>query len=194
MLIRPRTAVLAQPTLMWSVLTCTLFALMTGVFARIAIPLPFTPVPFTLQPMAVMLAGLLLGSKLGAASMVEYLVMGALGAPVFAGGTSGLASAAMVTGSLGYLISYPFAAWLIGRLSERSTRGFPQLALAGAAGLVVVYSLGVIYLAFWLRIIRLTPGWQIIPQAIIQGTVPFILFDLAKAALAAGIARKKIFE
>ena len=193
-MIRSRTAVLAPPTLLWSVLTCTLFALMTGVFARIAVPLPFTPVPFTLQPMAVMLTGLLLGSRLGAAAMLEYVVIGALGAPVFAGGTSGLVSAAMVTGSLGYLISYPFAAWLIGRLSERSTRSFWRLTLAGGAGLVVVYALGVMYLAYWLRFIHLTPGWQVIPQAIIQGTLPFILFDLAKAAVAAGIARKKIFE
>jgi len=162
---------------------------MTGVFARIAMPLPFTPVPFTLQPLAVALTGLLLGSRLGAAAMIEYFVMGAIGVPVFQGGTAGLWSAAVVTGSLGYLISYPFAAWTIGRISEAADRSAIRLIVAGVAGLMVIYAFGVAYLAGWLNVVKHVSGWQLLPQALIAGTLPFILFDIVKTIIAAGVAR-----
>ncbi|MDE3074044.1 MAG: biotin transporter BioY [Chloroflexota bacterium] len=190
----PRVGVLAKPTLAWAALTCTLFALMVGVFARIAIPLPFTPVPFTLQPMAVILTGLLLGSRLGFAAMLEYFVLGALGAPVFQGGTAGLAGAAFVTGSLGYLISYPFAAYVVGRLSENSTRGLPRLSLAGLAGVAVIYVFGVAYLAGWLNVVKHLTGVSMIGQAWLLGAAPFVLPDAVKAIIAGAVARKKLFD
>jgi len=178
-----RIASLAQVAL-----ACTFFALMTGVFARIAIPLPFRWVPFTLQPLAVCLTGLMLGSRAGAAAMLEYFVLGALGAPVFQGGTAGLASATFVTGSLGYLISYPFAAWTIGKLSEGSDRSVLRLTVAGIAGLMVIYAFGVAYLAGWLDVVKHVTGLRLIPLAFVQGTLPFIVFDVPKAAVAAGVA------
>ena len=96
---------------------------LTATAAQISIPLPFTPVPFTLQPMVVLLGGAALGSRLGMASQVLYLAAGIAGLPVFA------ASAVLPQGFLrllgptgGYLISYPFAAFLTGRLAERGLR------------------------------------------------------------------------
>jgi len=100
-------------------LACTFFAALVAVFARIAVPLPFTPVPFTLQPMAVMLTGMFLGKRAGFAALVEYLVAGTLGAPVFAGGGGGIAYLSSIS-SLGYLIAYPFAAYVVGWMAERS--------------------------------------------------------------------------
>ncbi len=188
-----RPGILARPGLVWSVLTCTLFALMTGVFARVAIPLPFTPVPFTLQPMAVVLTGFLLGSRLGAAAMVEYFIMGALGAPVFAGGF-GLEHAAVVTGSLGYIIGYPFAAWVTGRLSERSSRAMAQLIFAGCVGMIVLYTSGVAYLAGWMNVVQHVGGLELIRRAIVAGAFPFILFDVVKVAIAASVSRRKLFD
>jgi len=150
-----------------------------AVFARIAIPLPFTTVPFTMQPMAIMLTGMFLGSRLGCASLIEYLAAGALGAPVFAGGGGGLAYLASVS-SVGYLIAYPFAVYVIGRLTERGSRSFGRLFAAALAGLVIIYAGGVAYLSVWLH--------GDLAKAAVTGTLPFIAFDAVKAALAAGAA------
>src|SRR5918993_1046061 len=93
---------------------------LTAVAAQVSIPLPFTPVPFTLQPMVVLLGGAALGARLGMASQVLYLMLGLAGFPVFA------ASAVLPQGVFrligptgGYLMSYPFAAFLTGALAER---------------------------------------------------------------------------
>src|SRR5690242_10373101 len=93
---------------------------LTAAAAQVSVPLPFTPVPFTLQPMVVLLGGLALGSRLGVASQVLYLALGVAGLPVFA------SSATLAPGVLrllgptgGYLMSYPFAALVVGALAER---------------------------------------------------------------------------
>lgn len=167
--------------------TTTLFALLVAVFARISIHVPFTPVPFTLQPMAVMLTGLVLGSRLGFLALLEYFAFGALGAPVWAGGAAGINLTTM--SSLGYLLSYPIAAWAVGHVSERSRGRLGQLLLASLAGLCVTYVCGVCYLAGWLLIVKDTPPSQILGQALLLGAAPFILPDLAKAVIASAIAR-----
>src|SRR5579862_2185604 len=100
-------------------LACTFFAALVAVFARVAIYTPLTPVPFTLQPMAIMLTGLFLGSGPAFFALLEYLVAGALGAPVFAGGNGSFLYLA-TTPTLGYLLSYPVAAYATGWLAERS--------------------------------------------------------------------------
>src|SRR5918997_3315646 len=93
---------------------------LTAAAAQISVPLPFTPVPFTLQPMVVLLGGAALGSRLGMASQVLYLLAGIAGLPVFA------ASPVLPQGALrllgptaGYLLSYPLAAFVAGALAER---------------------------------------------------------------------------
>ena len=94
-----------------------LFAALTAAVAWFEIPLPFTPVPITLQTLVVLLSGAMLGSYYGALSMLLYIAVGALGLPVFAGGASGIGVLLGPTG--GYLFSYPVAAFAIGKMLER---------------------------------------------------------------------------
>jgi len=149
--------------------------------ARIALPLPFTPVPFSMQPLALMLTGLFLGSRLGALALLEYLAAGALGAPVFALGGGGIGYLTSIS-SLGYLLAYPLAAWLAGRVAETSPAGFGRFLAASLAALVVVYVGGDLYLWSWLHGSLLS--------ALLAGTVPFIVFDVGKAVLAAAVASR----
>src|SRR5436189_4070969 len=87
-----------------------------AIAAQVAIPLPFTPVPLTLQPLAVIFLGAVLGSTRGAAAAALYLLEGASGLPVFAQGHGG--ALWLMSFTAGYLFSYPFAAWIAGFLSE----------------------------------------------------------------------------
>ena len=95
----------------------TLSILLIATLAQVKIPIPFTPVPLTGQTFAVLLVGAALGSKRGAISLVLYTLMGALGLPFFAGGASGLAYLSGPT--LGYLVGFIAAAYVIGLLAER---------------------------------------------------------------------------
>src|SRR6478736_1036539 len=120
-------------------LAAVLFVTMlTAAAAQVSIPLPFTPVPFTLQPMIVLLGGAALGSRLGMYSQVLYLAAGIAGLPVFAASPilpQGIARLLGPTG--GYLMSYPFAALLTGALAERGfDRRLMSSVLAMGSGLV----------------------------------------------------------
>src|SRR5919204_4882542 len=99
---------------------------LTAAAAQISIPLPFTPVPFTFQPMVVLLGGAALGARLGMASQLLYLALGLAGLPVFAASPMLPQGAARLLGPTGgYLVSYPLAAWLTGALAERGLdRGY----------------------------------------------------------------------
>src|SRR5437763_5242367 len=142
------------------------FALALAAASQVAIPLPFTPVPITLQPLVVVLAGLMLGPVAGAASMVLYLAAGAAGLPVFAPiGAPGIARFFGPTG--GYLIAYPAAAFVSGALARRA----PTLLrrwLAATAGTVVILFGGVAQLALLN---------QSIARAVAIGLTPFALID-----------------
>lgn len=94
-----------------------LFAALTGAVAWFKIPLPFTPVPITLQTLMVLISGAMLGAYYGALAMIVYLVLGVIGLPVFAGGSSGFGALLGPTG--GYLFSYPVAAFVIGKMLEK---------------------------------------------------------------------------
>src|SRR6185369_7279527 len=143
----------AQPSRAIRVLSVVFFALLTTAAAQVSAPLPFTQVPFTFQPVVVLLAGLTLGSRLGLASQVLYLVAGMAGLPVFA------ASATLAPGFLrllgptgGYLMSYPFAAALVGYLAERGFgRRYLTSVVAMLAGLAVVYAAGALWLGLFAR-------------------------------------------
>src|SRR5947207_9245649 len=114
-----RTLVIDHSTLIIRrVVAVVLGALIVAVAAQVAVPLPGTPVPMTLQPMAVLLVGGLLGGPLGALSMIVYLAMGVAGLPVFTPTVPLVGFARLLGPTGGYLLAYPVAAWAVGRLSD----------------------------------------------------------------------------
>jgi len=155
-------------------LLITISALFVAAFAQIRIPLPFTPVPLTGQTFAVLLVGAALGSKRGAASLALYTVMGALGLPFFAGGASGLAY--MSGPTLGYLVGFVAAAYVIGLLAGRGLERSVRTSLVPfLAGTLVIYLFGAGWLAVLLGI----------EQALTLGILPFLVGDAIKMVLAA---------
>lgn len=157
------------------------FAAAVAAASQIAIPLPGTPVPFTLQPMLVILAGMWLGPIAGASSMVFYLALGAAGLPVFTPfGAPGIARFFGPTG--GYLIAYPAAAFVAGTLAHRA-RGFGGRWWAGIAGVAVIFVGGIAQLSLL---------DSSIVRAIELGVTPFAALDLVKAFIAAGISGPRV--
>ncbi|MDX6268798.1 MAG: biotin transport system substrate-specific component [Acidobacteriota bacterium] len=151
------------------------FSLFVALSAQVVIPLPFTPVPITLQTFAVLLTGALLGSRLGAAALMLYIAEGALGLPFFRGGNGGWLYLA-VSPTAGYLLAYPLAAFLTGWLAERGwDKKFLTATAAIALGSIVVLFGG------WLGLLRFYSAGQ----AFALGVAPFIGGDLLKIALAA---------
>ena len=150
--------------------------------AQVSIPLPFTPVPFTLQPMVVLLAGAALGARLGATSQLFYLALGLAGLPVFAAAPALPQGAARVFGPTGgYLMSYPLAAFVAGYLAERGfDRRYLTSVVAMTAGLIVVFSCGVSWLAYG-------PSQFGLSTAVATGLVPFVPADVFKIFLAATV-------
>jgi len=136
------TAAPALPSVVVQAFWIVLFALGTAAGARLEIP--HTPVPYTLQTMVVLLAGAFLGARNGFLSQCAYLALGAAGAPVFAGGAAGWAVLAGPTG--GYLAGFPFAAAAVGALAG-GRHSLPRIALAMAAGLLLIFALGAAQLA-----------------------------------------------
>lgn len=122
-----------------------LFVLLTTFGAYAAVPLPWTPVPMTLQPLFVLLAGLVLGPSAGAASMFAYLLLGLSGVPVFAAIPAGPGALAGPTG--GFLLAFPVAAGLTGRLAGPRDAGAVRILLASMAGLGVIYLIGAAHLS-----------------------------------------------
>jgi biotin transport system substrate-specific component len=156
--------------------TAALFTAILSVAAFVAIPVG--SVPFTLQVFVVLLAGMALGPRLGALSVIAYLILGMV-APVYAGGASGLGALVGPTG--GYLIGFVGGAIVAGLIAERGGRTLPRLLVAGLAGLVPIYVIGAAWLAAQLQ---LTPG-----AAVLTGIVPFVWLDVLKAVAAALTAR-----
>jgi biotin transport system substrate-specific component len=150
-------------------------ALVVAVAAQAAVPVPFSPVPMTLQPLAVLAVGGLLGAAGGAAALTAYLALGMLGLPVFAAGSSGIVHLLGPTG--GYLLAFPAAAALTGALAGRG-RGVLRVLLACAAGMVLIHAGGMSQLA----LLGGDPA-----TAFRLGFVPFLTGDLLKIGLAAGL-------
>jgi biotin transport system substrate-specific component len=157
---------------------------LTAAAAQISIPLPFTPVPFTLQPMVVLLGGAALGARLGMSSQALYLFLGIAGLPVFAASAilpQGFARLLGPTG--GYLLSYPFAAFAAGWLAERSfDRRYLTSLIAMTVGLSIVFGCGVAWLAWFAQ-----PAPLGLSAALRTGLVPFLVADGMKIALAATV-------
>jgi biotin transport system substrate-specific component len=150
-------------------------ASLVGLSAQIAIPLPFTPVPLTLQTFAVLLVGASFGSLRGMLSMLVYASAGIVGVPWFADGSSGVTAA-----SLGYIIGFIVAAAIVGQVAEGgATQSVARTAGLMVLGNVVIYAIGV----SWLKVV-LDLDWT---TAISLGLTPFLIGDAIKIALAAGL-------
>ncbi len=158
------------------VLLVVLASAIIAIAAQIAIPIPGTVVPLTMQPLAVLLVGVTLGSTRGAAAAALYLLEGFSGMPVFAQGHGGAIWLAGPTA--GYLFSYPFAAFVAGWFSER---GWGSTIVRAIAGMLV--ALGIIYLGGWSWLaasIGAKNSW-------LGGVRPFILADIVKVAVGASL-------
>lgn len=155
------------------------FIILTTIGAYVRIPLGFTPVPITLQTFFALLAGAILGKRLGAFSQLGYLIFGAIGVPVFSGAGSGLAHMAGPTG--GYLIGFIVCAFLVGRIIELGGAIWWKAA-AFALGLTSIYFCGVLWLSFILNIS--------VYKGILLGVVPFLPGAAVKLALAVSIYLK----
>lgn len=164
------------------------FAALTGIAAQIRVPLPFTPVPITLQTAAVLLAGIALGMRFGGVSQALYVGIGAAGVPWFQGGNAGLGYLAGPTG--GYLIGFVVAAALVGWSIDRfdRARDIPGLLVVLlAANFVVIHGLGLIGLGLWLTVVQGAAPTGI--ELLTMGSLPFIPGDLVKIAGAIAIGR-----
>jgi biotin transport system substrate-specific component len=155
-------------------------SLFVALCARITIPLPFTPVPLTVQNFGVLLVGLLLGSKRGFAALTLYLLEGAVGMPVFNPmGAGGVAQLLGATG--GFLLAYPFVAWVAGYVMEHGRKSFARAALGGLLGEIVLFTGGLAWLAV------LTHS---VAQAFRWGLYWFLFAEVIKVMMAAGIAAR----
>lgn len=148
-------------------------SLFVALCAQVRLPLPFTPVPITAQTLGVLLVGSLLGGYAGAGSMLLYLAMALVGLPFFTGGGSGIEHLYGATG--GYLVAFPLAALVVGRLAERGwDRHVPTTVLSMVIGNGIIYLLGVAWLAAFVGV----------QTAIVNGMLPFIAGDIIKISLA----------
>jgi biotin transport system substrate-specific component len=178
---QPMIQTLARPrALSVHVLGAVGFAAALALASQVSVPIPGTPVPITLQPMLVVLAGLWLGPRTAMASMVLFLTAGMAGLPVFTpGGLPGIARLLGPTG--GYLLAYPAAAALAGWLGLRA-RSFAGRTGAAAAGMLTIYVGGLAQLAV------LTGNLQL---AVVIGVLPFVALDMVKALIAAALASSR---
>ncbi|MCL4458459.1 MAG: biotin transporter BioY [Chloroflexi bacterium] len=168
--------VFPKVTILRNVLLILFFSLFTSISAQVRLELPFTPVPITGQTLAILLSGALLGSRRGALSVMVYIVEGALGLPVFAGGTAGLTRLLGVTG--GYLIGFVPAAFTVGLLAERGwDRRISSAMAAMFIGNALIYLFGLPWLAL---VTRADLG-----TAVMLGLLPFLPGDVLKIVLAA---------
>ena len=160
----------------------SLFAALTAAGAYIQVPIPVSPVPVTLQVFFVLLAGSMLKSKWGSLSMIVYTLLGIVGLPVFAGGSSGIGVLLGPTG--GYITGFILAAYVIGKLSEKAENadksGLFINALNMSAGVLILYACGFIQLMF---VAEIGPG-----AALALGVVPFLPGEIIKTGVAAYIA------
>jgi biotin transport system substrate-specific component len=156
----------------------SLFAALIAVGAFIAIPF-LGPVPFTLQPLMVLLAGMVLGPRLGALAVIVYLGLG-LVAPVYAGGQAGVGVLIGPTG--GYLVGFVAAAWVVGTVARTGAPSIARFTAAGLLGLLPLYVLGVTWLGFHLQPESL---WALL----VAGAIQFLPLDVVKVLVSATLAR-----
>ncbi len=175
-----RTLVIERSTLGIRLGAVALGAVLVALAAQVAVPLPGTPVPMTLQPMAVLLVGGLLGARLGALSMILYLTMGAAGLPVFTPTVPLFGIARLLGPTGGYLLAYPVAAWAVGALLTTGRRpgvnlpDWSRVTVGVLLGLILIHVGGLAQLAI------LTGN---LSAAARLATWPFLLGDVLKLVI-----------
>ena len=173
---RPRVlADLLPGALLRDVVLVVAAAVLTGLCAQVAIPLPFTPVPITLQTFAVLLSGAALGPWRGGAAMLLYLVAGSLGVAWFANGESGFGGP-----TFGYIVGFVVAASVVGALASRGA----DRTVSGTVAIMVLGNL--IIFAFGVPWLVASTGMPLF-VALEAGLWPFVIGDALKIALAAGL-------
>lgn len=155
------------------ILAVSTFIILTALGAYIRIPLPFTPVPVTMQTLFVMLAGIYLGANLAGISQLGYIILGYLGLPLFAGASSGLSVLTGPTG--GYLIGFVLCGYIIGRLI-RLRDNFSWIVFSISIGALIILLLGTIWLGLLMRLS--------FKKAFMAGFAPFIPGDILKVLVA----------
>jgi len=151
-------------------------AALVGLLSVVRIPLPFTPVPLTLQVFGVLITGLFMGSTWGAISMLLYVLIGALGMPWFSGATGGTGHLLGVTG--GYIVGFIVASYIAGKIAEKIDTPIGSL-LGALVGIWVIYTMGMV----GLMIHGMSPV-----DAIYKGVLPFIAVDMIKGIFAGGFS------
>jgi len=162
-----------------------LFFSLTVLLSHIRIPLPYTPVPLTLQVLAVFLAGYFLSPRLAAASMILYSIAGLSGISAFSGASGGILALAGPTG--GYIIGFIPAAWIISFLSEKKILGRMNSVLTILSGIIVIYLFGVTHLLFYVKLTTGLTGLQLLLSSFKLGVFPFIFIDITKGVCAASL-------
>ncbi len=175
----PTTSSVAAPRVSWKPIAVgvALLALVIG-SAYASVPLPYSPVPMTLQSLAVLMVGIWGGARMGAAVLVSYLVLGVIGLPVFAGGQAAPGLAFFLRPTAGFLIAFVPAAFVAGWCMSRMASRFAGAFVAMSLGHVVIFAGGVSWLAAFL-------GFE---RAIAVAFMPFILGTLVKIALGVALA------
>jgi biotin transport system substrate-specific component len=156
-------------------------SLFVALCARVTVPLPFTPVPLTLQNFGVLTVGLLLGSRRGFAALTLYLVEGAFGLPVFSPAILGSGITHLLGPTGGFLMAYPLVAFIAGFIYEHSSRRFAWAALSAAAAELVLFAGGLSWLAVLTHSVSL---------ALRYGLYWFVFAEVIKVLMAAAVATR----
>src|SRR6202140_3220971 len=156
-------------------------SLFVALCARVTVPLPFTPVPLTLQNFGVLAVGLLLGSRRGFAALAFYLVEGAFGLPVFSPAILGSGITHLTGATGGFLMAYPLVAFVAGYIYEHSSRRFAWAALSAVAAELVLFAGGLSWLAVLTHSVSL---------ALRYGLYWFVFAEVIKVLMAAAVSTR----
>lgn len=154
-------------------IVCGIFASITAILSQISIPLPFTTVPLTMQVFAVALSGVILGAKKGFISQIIYIIIGAIGMPVFAQMNGGIGAIVGPTG--GFILGFPFMSLVIGYFSEKF-KSHLYIVVGMLIGLVIDYAIGTLMFSSVMK--------MSIDKSLMACVIPFIPVDLLKIGLA----------
>lgn len=158
---------------------CSMFAAITAILAQIAIPIPFSTVPLTMQVFAVTISGLVLGAKKGFITQFIYVLLGAIGLPVFAQMSGGLGALFGYTG--GFIMTFPLMALVVGYVSDKFNSIFP-IIISMFLALLITYTFGTLWYSF-IAGVEFKKGLMVC-------VVPFILSDIVKVIFASYIGLK----